>query len=103
MLVGETVTIQRVETRAAAFNIISAVLSVLNPDGTVYSPSPAVAVTHDATNSIWTLSANVTPVQGGALRAAWSYVDSSGEIIKRLDDRFATWTGATDFLRTRLQ
>ena len=106
MIVGETIRLTVTEARAEAFRITSAALTVTNPDGTAYTPAPTVRLSQppeDETDQTWLLRANLTPLQGGEYRLAWTYQDDAGETITRPQRVFALWTDVPKFIRTRLQ
>jgi hypothetical protein len=101
MIVGETRTITRVETKDAAFSVANATLVVVQPDGTNPTQEPTITVTGNATTAV-TLSALLHPTQAGQHRVTWTF-DVGTETYDRVDFYAATWTDMAGSIRRRLQ
>lgn len=103
MIVGETINVARTETRPYSFKATNPTLTITNPDGTAYGSSPTILVTPGSSSTSQTLSANVTPTQGGYYKFVWTYQDSLSETIHCVEYRYGAFTDPYALIRIRLQ
>jgi hypothetical protein len=103
MIVGETVEIVRTETRETVFSVSSASALVSAPDGSAPTALTVTASPGLSLSLSQSLSAILTPAQGGEYLISWSYLDSLGQTIYRIDKRFACFTDAHSLALERLQ
>lgn len=102
MLLGETLLLTRMETRAAPFTASAPTCVVTKPDGTTATPTATVLPGAVAAPG-QQLSALFTPTLPGSYRVLWGYADGNGQTLALADTRVATWTDFGAFVRRRLQ